>query len=199
MASVCVGDEFTVDSSGRLKLQLCGSPAEQAWPFPCPTSENGLRVDPDCGLWVPPRGRAALVSATGNTGGVDLAVPSSFTVVETASITVNNPSTCWPAIAFRFVNVDVDFDLPPGTDSRAAAMIGNNEFVTVENPAPAAGGTEMSFNHWEFTQPLIGGAAIPAGGSTTFDDDISVGQGQGGARWREVRWTVRVLVIAGMS
>lgn len=198
MASVCVGDEFEVDSEGRLKLKLCGSPAEQTWPFACPTSENGLRVDPACGLWIPPRGRAALVSATGTSGLVNTVVPAAFTVVETASINVANPSTCWDAIAFRFINVDVDFDLPPGTDSRAAAMIGVNEFNTIENPAPA-GGTEMSFNHWEHCQPLIGGAAIPAGGSMLFADDIAVGQGQGGARWREARWTVRVLVIAGLS
>jgi hypothetical protein len=194
--AVCVGPEFGVDVDGRLRLELCGDPAQQAWPYPCPSSQNPLRVDPSCGLWVPPYAQASRATATGQTSSTQRTVPAGFSTVETAEITVNNPSTCYSAIIMAWVQVDVDFYLPPGTDSRAGFAINGNSVMAIENPAPAAG-TEMTGVHWDHVQPIASGT-IPAGGSEAFTYDIQVGSGQGGAQYGQIRWQIRVLALAGM-
>ncbi|MFD1937563.1 hypothetical protein ACFSKW_39460 [Nonomuraea mangrovi] len=196
MPQVCVGPEFSVDPNGRLRLDLCGSPAEQAWPYPCPTSRNPLRVDPSCGLWVPPYPKAGRASASGTTGGALVTVPAGYTEVAQAEIEVENPSDCYAAIVVQWVQVDVDLYLPAGADSRAGFRINGNAVMANENAAPASGTQETGI-HWELTQTLVSGT-IPAGGSNTFTAPIDVGSGQGGAQYGEIRWQMRVLVLAGL-
>lgn len=200
MPTVCVGPELEPDPQGRLRIKLCGTPLEQAWPFPCPPStRNPVRIDPDCGLWVPPAPALAVVQASGSTAQVQQAVSSDFKTVDTADITITNPSTCYEALVLQMVSVDVDFSLPEGADSHAAARLGGNEFQDVTNPA-GSGGTEMSFTHWEYTQPVWDAAAVvPAGGSQAFSTPIEVGQGGGGAQFRGCRWSITALVMAGLS
>jgi hypothetical protein len=194
--AVCVDEGFSVDENGRLTHRICGSPADAAWPYPCANTANPIRLDPDCGLWIPPYAKATRASASGQTSTTQHNVPAGFTVVETAEITVANPSPCYQAIIVAWVMADVDFYLPPGTDSRAAFSIGGNSVMAIENPAPA-GGTEMSGVHWDQTQPIVSGT-IPAGGSNTFTYDIEVGSGQGGAQYGQIRWSIRVLALAGL-
>jgi hypothetical protein len=195
---ICIDEGFTVDENGRLSHKICGDPSDTAWPFPCATSVgNPLRVDPDCGLWVPPYAVMATGFASGSTSTTEVTVPAGFTEIEQAEIDVDNPSDCYAARVIQWVQVDVDLYLPPGADSRAAVRINGNSVLALENPAPASG-TEMTGVHWDITQTLNTGT-IAAGGSNTFVYPIDVGSGQGGARYGQVRWQVRVLVLAGLG
>jgi hypothetical protein len=194
-----VGPELGPDSEGLLRLNLCGDPAEQAWPYPCSQAAgNPLRVDPNCGLYAPPPPKATLVTASGATAVLDQAVPVAFTTVETAAITINNPSACYPATVLRLISVDVDFSLPAGASAHATARLAGNEYYDMTNPAPAAG-TSMPFTHMEYTMPLTSGGTVPAGGSLAFTADIEVGQGAGNARYRGCRWSITALVMAGLT
>lgn len=194
--AVCVDEGFAVDENGRLTHRICGSPPETAWPYPCANTANPLRVDDECGLWVPPYARAARVLATGSTSTTQHTVPAGFTEVEQAEIELENPSDCYPAIVISWIEVDIDFYLPPGTDSRAGFEVNGNSVMAIENPAPAAG-TEMTGIHWDMVQPSIAGS-IAAGGSNTLVFPISVGSGQGGAQYGQIRWQIRALVLAGL-
>lgn len=197
--AVCVDEGFQVDELGRLSHKLCGDPADTVWPYTCSSATgNPIRLDPDCGLWVPPSAKASTTFADGQTSTTLHTVPVADVEVETADIVVQNPSPCLRAFVIRWVNVDVTWRLPPGTDSRAAASIDGNSFQLVENPAPpgAENGTEMTDVHWEYTQTLIGGGTIPPGGSLLYSTPIAVGNGQGGAQYGQVRWAVRALALA---
>jgi hypothetical protein len=194
---VCVGPEFEVDPDGRLRLSLCGDPAETAWPYPCPTSENPLRKDPTCGLWIPPYAKAARATASGSTSSTQQTVPAGFTEVEQAEIDLVNPSSCYPAIAISWCQVDVDFYLPAGTDSRAGFTVSGNSVMALENPAPNTG-TEMSGVHWDMLQPIAHGT-VAAGGTNTLTIPIAVGSGQGGAQYGQIRWTIMSLILAGLQ
>jgi hypothetical protein len=195
---VCIGPELEADANGRLRIRICGSPAEQAWPYPCASSlGNPLRVDPDCGLWVPPYPEAGAAFASGTFGGALATVPAGYTEVTQAEIDVTNPSDCYRAMVFSFVQGDVDLYLPAGSDSRGGYRINGNAVVAVENPAPAAG-TQMTGVHWEATQVTYATNLIAPGATTTLVWPIDVGSGQGGAQYGEVRWQVRCLILAGL-
>lgn len=196
--TVCVGPEFTPDEQGRLRLRFCGGAAEQAWPYPCPPEQvNPLRVDPDCGLWLPPAARAAMVTASGATANVNTLVPAGFVAIDHPSITITNPSDCHPAVVLPFVEVDVFMDFPPGSDATAACRLAGNEYFQLTNPSPS-GGSVMNTNHTQ-NLSLLAAAAIPAGGSQTYSWPLEVGQGSGGVRWRAGLWSIRALVLAGLS
>ncbi|MBA9005907.1 hypothetical protein [Thermomonospora cellulosilytica] len=197
MTTVCIGPEMRPDEQGRLRISLAGAPAEQAWPYPCAPAASPLRIDPALGLWAPPPPRLAVVTASGSSGTVNSVVPSAFTIVETAAITITNPSACYPATVLQFVHVDVDLNLPPNGDATAAARVDTNEFLRVTNAAPA-GGTNMQ-NHWEFVEPSFQVAVIPAGGSANFSHPIELGGGTGGARWTRAAWTIKAVVLAGLT
>lgn len=199
MVNVCVGPELEPSPDGRLRIRLCGGPPEEAWPYPCvPGQGNPLRVDPDCGLWLPPRPQAAMVAAAGATAQLDQIVPEEHVVVETAQISVTNPSACHEAMVLRMVSADVDFTVPAGAGAHVSARLAANEYQDFRNPAPASG-TALSFTHFEYWEPMIDGEVIPPGETVTYSADIEVGQGTGGARYRGCRWKVRALVLAGMA
>jgi hypothetical protein len=124
-------------------------------------------------------------------------VPAGFTEVEQAEIEIENPSDCYPAIVVSWIQVDVDLYLPPGTDSRAGVQVNGNSVLALENPASATG-TEMTGVHWDMSQCSIAGT-VPAGGSNTLVFPIGVGSGQGGAKYGQIRWQIRALVLAGMA
>lgn len=193
--AICVGDEFTTDVNGRLKLVIDGNPVDLAWPYPCPVgANNALKRTPGGGLWVPPSPKAGAFDAFGTShSGISTAVPVAFTVVDTATITLTNPSTCFSAYVLRFVSVDVDLVHPPGADARGTVRVGTNEMVSIENPAPA-GGTSMS-EHIETVLPQLFSTLAP-GQTLSFPIDIAVGEGTGGTTYGEIRWAVRAFVLA---
>jgi len=197
MATVCIGPEFQPDTEGRLRLRACGDPAEQEWPFPCPPNvANPLRVDPACGLWIPPAAEIGVVQVNGSatSGGP---IGDAFTQIDSADITLTNPSPCYPARVVRLVNVDIHYNIPPG-DARAGCRVAGNSIQLIENPAPSTG-SEMTEVHWEATRPVLSTTLIPPGGQQTYTAPIEVGNGQGAARWTQVFWDVTALIIAGLA
>ncbi|MFF3665483.1 hypothetical protein [Microtetraspora malaysiensis] len=196
--AVCVDSGFAILPDGRLTHHIAGDPAPKAWPYTCPPGQNNpIRLDPDLGLWLPPYPKAGTASASGQTSSTQRDVPDAWTEVETAEITVRNPSTCHPAICVQFVQADVDFYLPAGTNARAGYRLYSNSMMAVGNGAPASG-TAVNGVHWEGTQVIAGGT-IPAGGSATFTALIEVGSGRGNAQYGQIRWQYRVLMLAGMQ
>jgi hypothetical protein len=195
MATICVGNEFTTDAQGRLKVVIQGSPPDLAWPYPCPVaSHNGLKRQPGGGLWTPPPVAFSEASASGavNTGG-STTVPAAAVVLDQASIQLTNPSGCYSARVLRWVTVDADITLPPGSDSQAGVRLGGNEVWRLENGAPAAGSAVSA--HTEVTLPFLASTLAP-GQTLTFSVDVGVGGGAGGATYGEVRWAVRAVVLA---
>jgi hypothetical protein len=98
MTSPCLGPELSLDEGNRVQINLCGSPAQQDWPFPCSAkTNNGLHRDEDGCLWVTPQrtGAAGVFAAQLNCGGFcgfsSSAAVYSNTVV---SLTITNPDTC---------------------------------------------------------------------------------------------------------
>jgi hypothetical protein len=194
MATVCVGDEFTTDSQGKLKLVVEGNPADLAWPYPCAVGTfNGLHRQPNGGMWVAPSPVVAQFSASGSAGGAHVTVPNPVTVIDTATISITNPSTCMSAFVFLFVSIDVDLFLPPGADAEAAVLMGGNELFHQTNPSPA-GGSEM-YTHAEIPVPQFTGTLTP-GQTLAFSRDIQLSDGDGGALYGQDRWTIRAIVIA---
>lgn len=195
MATVCVGDEFTVDGDGKLRLVIAGDPADLAWPYPCPVgANNSLKRLPNGGLWTPPVPVAGAFDSFGTShSGINTVVPVAFTTVDTATITILNPSTCFTAKVLRFISVDIDMTFPAGADSQGTTKTGTNEMFGTENPAPATG-TAMT-EHVETVLPQLFSTIAP-GASATFDIDVQVGEGAGGTTYGEIRWAVRAFVLA---
>lgn len=197
--AVCVGPEFEADPSGRLRLVICGEPAEQAWPYDCGADlENPVRVDPACGVWIPPYPKMAVVTSTGSTIAGSVVVPGAFTTVETATTSIDNPSWCHVASVLHFVQVDIDLFLPPGADATAATRVNNNEIQRITNPAPGSG-TNADNQHVEITVPIPGTVTVPPGGVQNYSFPIDVGGGTGGARYEQIRWQIKTLVFAGLT
>lgn len=192
--AICIGDEFTVDESGRLKIVIQGGPADLAWPYPCAVGTfNPLRRQPSGGLWVPPVPVAGQLDAFGTShSGIQTAVPVAFVTIDTATIDITNPSTCMSARVLRWISVDVDLTLPPG-DSQASIRLAGNELLTIENPAPAAG-SNLTF-HAELVVPQLFSTLTP-GQVATFPSVIEAGEGGGGATYGEIRWAIRSFTLA---
>lgn len=193
--AICTGDEFTTDANGRLKLVIDGNPVDLAWPYPCPVgTNNALKRTPGGGLWVPPSPKASTLDAFGTShSGINTAVPVPFTVVDTASITLTNPSDCFSAFVLRFISVDLDMTHPAGADARGTVRVGTNEMWSIENPAPA-GGSAMT-EHNETVLPQLFSTLTP-GQTLSFDTDILVGEGTGGTTYGEIRWAIRAFMLA---
>lgn len=193
--AICVGPEFTVDGTGKLKLVIEGNPADLAWPYPCAVGTfNSLKRQPGGGIWAPPTPVLGEQSAFGttNTGG-NIVVPVAFTQVDTASITLTNPSTCMSARVLRFISADIDLTYPPGTDSQATYRIGGNEMFETENGAPASGTSVLT--HVETVLPQLFSTLAP-GATVNFSTAIDVGSGGGGTTYGEIRWAIRAFMIA---
>jgi hypothetical protein len=195
MASICVGEEFTTDAQGKLKLVIDGNPADLAWPYPCAVGAfNSLKRTPSGGLWAPPVPVAAAQDAFGTShSGINTPVPVAFTTVDTMTISLTNPSTCMSAKVLRFLSVDVDLTYPPGADSQATIRVSGNEMFTTENPAPASG-TSMS-THVETVLPQLFSTLAP-GQTLAFNTLIEVGEGAGGTTYGEIRWAIRAFMLA---
>lgn len=195
VASICVGDEFTTDETGKLKLVIEGDPADLAWPYPCPVATNNpLKRQPSGGLWVPPSPKYTAVDAFGTShSGINTAVPVAFTVVDTMSISITNPSDCFSARVLRFLSVDIDMTFPAGADSQGTYRVSGNEMFSTENPAPATG-SAMS-THVETVLPQLFSTLAP-GQTLLFNTDIEVGEGAGGTTYGEIRWAIRAFVLA---
>lgn len=98
MTSPCLGPEFSLDSGGRVIVDLCGPPTDQDWPFDCNARlNNGLhRNDAGC-LWTAPQASGVALVQTGSAScslfcGYSVSAAVYGTAI--ASLTVTNTDSC---------------------------------------------------------------------------------------------------------
>lgn len=96
---ICIGPEFKQGTQGELELKICGNPADQAWPYASdPADTNGLRRDPNCGLWAPPAPMILRVKETvANAPARNMAAGETF-MTPTWSEAITNPSPDLPML-----------------------------------------------------------------------------------------------------
>ena len=155
MVSVCVGNEFSVNSDGQLKLELAGDPAARAMP---PGLANPLRVDPERGLWADLGAAETVAPIQYNSGertkGTD--VNAGFPLLDEVFFNVvnaNKTRVAWCMVAVQH-RLRVHLPAKGGATLRATAT---------RNPADGAVDARTIFNdsaetrvHWErINQTLI--------------------------------------------
>lgn len=183
--AICVGDEFTVDPTGKLKLKLCGSPADVE---PCASTENLIKRSATCGLHAP---RSRIISSQGfeTTLYPNLVVPAAPTLIKSFSLDVVNPDPCRPAVLNIEEEVDVNVDLPAG--GRAAFQIGTNEHHQFDN----RGTSTVANTHTTGTKVFWNVATIPAGGTQTVTLDVSLRDGAGNATYNRIETVIRAQLL----
>lgn len=165
--------------------------AVQDWPYPCDitTEAGGVYCGPDGVLRGEPRTRVRTAGSASLIPVPATPVPSGVDVpVTTASIVLDNPDSCRPAIAWLSVYADVDFTLPPGAE--ACYGLDTDDMVRIRN----TGTTTASAQHVQTTKPFID-VTIPPGGSVTWSIDLTMGYGSGGATYTRLQWGIRALII----
>lgn len=199
MATVCVGDEFVVDSFGRLRLNVANGsnhePVTVPWPYSAVdpnASANNLYFDSVLGLWVDPPSHAATVSSVGSTTAGAGAVPSVATSIASPAVVATNPSPVKTAEVVQLLAVDVYYSLPAGASASVSAICEGDEWLHDVNPAPAAG-TARSGCHTEYQKVLVGITLAP-GETRTITRDISI-KGSGGATWSQATWNNKLLIV----
>lgn len=139
MATVCVDDNFEVDENGVLTLAKCGDPADQAWPYAAnPTNNNGLRLDPGCGLWAPPDKIVSSYFASQTTAlGVTLTNGGTTATSAPLLLSVANPSADFPMLlvlemfnSWRFGQLNNTFTVARSGWSKDNASVPANEVAS---------------------------------------------------------------------
>lgn len=200
MATVCIGDEFSVDMDGRLRLNVANgtvhAPAVEAWPYSAadPTaSSNSIRYDSALGLWVDPPSHSSSISSVGSTTAGAGAVPSVASTIASPSVVAINPSTSRWAQVLQMLAVDVYHTLPAGASASISCICEGDEWLHSVNPAPAAG-TAMSGCHSEYQRILVGITLAP-GETRMITRDLSI-KGSGGATWSQATWKNNLLIVS---
>lgn len=199
MATVCIGDEFVVDGTGRLRLNVANGTshtvATAPWPYSAAdpaASSNSLHYDSALGLWVHPPAASGAVSVSGTTTAGAGAVPSVATTIASPAITVTNPSSVRPAQILQRLSVDVIWSLPAGAGATITCICESDEWLHLANPAPAAG-TAMTACHSRYVRDLTDGNLAP-GETRTITRDLSI-KGTGGATWSSALWNNKVMMV----
>ncbi|MEU1852935.1 hypothetical protein ABZ499_27630 [Streptomyces sp. NPDC019990] len=169
--------------------------AVAAWPYPCDVGANagGVYCDSSGLLRSEPRGSITYLQDHQILNPADLTVPTpEDTVVATHELTVPNPDPCRPAFVIMEIELDADFNLPPGAG--AGLGIGTDEMSYLRN----SGSTAILDTHIQGTKvvPGIGGGGfIPPGGTHTHVLSICMGRGSGGATYNRLQSFLRATVI----
>lgn len=167
--------------------------AVQPWPYDCDvdTEAGGVYCDSAGNLRSEPRGRYEYVTGTLNESFPNLPVPTTGppgTLVTTRELEITNPDPCRPAIAITSVEVDVDFNIPPG--GQAAYFLYNDEMYKFENQGSAA----VTDVHTQ-TVKVLGNTTLPPGGTVTVQAAINLGQGAGGATYNRIQHFLRAMIF----
>ncbi|WP_413752614.1 hypothetical protein NRF20_13065 [Streptomyces sp. R-74717] len=171
-----------------------GSPvtaATMAWPHPCDVdaTAGGVYCDSTGVLRSEPRTKVTYAATNGNQSYPATAVPAGVdVVVTTKSLTINNPDTCRPALAYVDASIDVDFTLP--ANSSAVAGIDTDDMESFVN----RGSSTASAVHTQVNR--VWRRNIPAGGTLVEPLPITMGGGTGGAQYTRIQWAITALVIS---
>lgn len=164
--------------------------ATTGWAYDCPIDEAaGLVYCDDAGvLRGEPRSAATYVQDSQNESYDPTEVPADYNVpIETRTLEIVNPDPCREAFVICEVEVDIDFDLPPG--SSAAGGIQTDEMQFFAN----TGSEPMTDVHGQVTK--VYNRVIPPGETLDEPLQIVVGRGTGGATYNRVQTFMRAFVF----
>lgn len=167
-----------------------------SWPYPCDidSQAGGVYCDTAGVLRSEPRPVYSFVQASVNeTFPANPAVPATAnadgTTVATRSLAIPNPDPCREAIVLIEVEVDVDFVIPAG--GRAGYFVFQDEMYRFQNQ-----GNSTVFDVHTQTTKVLGHRTIPPGGTISFNVDIGMGWGAGGATYNRIQSFIRAMIFA---
>lgn len=121
MTSPCLGPEFVLDAANRVKIDLCGNPADQDWPFGCSTRlNNGLHRNDEGCLWVAPQASGFAFVQTGAASCSFFCGYSTSAAVysnSVAALSITNTDLCRPRS--YLVHTDYMFRVTPAATPTA--------------------------------------------------------------------------------
>jgi hypothetical protein len=114
-------------------------------------------------------------------------VPATETVIETRDFTITNPDPCRPAYVVLEMELDVDFDIPPGGGAMAA--IADDDIFFMRN----TGSSLMEKVHAQGTK--VFNRTIPPGGTLNVPFSVRMGRGDGGATYDRIQTAQRCFIF----
>lgn len=107
--------------------------------------------------------------------------------IEVRDFTLTNPDPCRPAFVVYEMELDVDFDLPPGGGAMAA--LADDDLYFFEN----TGTSTMSKVHAQGTK--VFNRVIPPGGTLAVPFSVRMGRGMGGATYDRIQTAQRAFIF----
>lgn len=181
-ATVTAGCGLTGDGSAGAPITANTSP----WAYPCDLDTNAGLVycDSTGKLRSEPRGRTFYDQSVVNSFPADVLVPATYpTVVETRSLTITNPDPCRDMFVIFETELDVDITYPPGAGA-AYGLPGDEQGYYMHT-----GTATVTDLHTQLTKVFRG--TVPAGGTFTYNLDIALGKGSGGATYNKIQTFIR--------
>jgi hypothetical protein len=107
--------------------------------------------------------------------------------IEVRDFTITNPDPCRPAFVVYEMELDVDFDIPPGGGAMAA--LGDDDMYYFEN----TGTTTMNKVHAQGCK--VFNRTIPPGGTLSLPFSVRMGRGSGGATFDRIQTAQRCFIF----
>lgn len=187
--TVQVGCGLTGDGSALDPVTVDTLP----WPFACTPEANGSVVTCDANGQLrgePPYHTYFFQSLQQQDFPANPAVPAGDdVVVHTFSFDVTNPDPCRSMRVLQWRDLDVDFNLPAGSD--AASGISTDEMTHVTN-----NGTATNFDeHTQIGKVTQPNAVLAPGATVTLTLEAALGKGSGGATYNRIQGSFRVWMM----
>lgn len=187
--TVQVGCGLTGDGSAGTPVTVDTLP----WPFACTPEANGSVVTCDANGQLrgePPYHTYYFQSLQEQLFPANPVVPAADDVVVlTFSFDVTNPDPCRTMRVVQWRDLDVDFNLPAGSD--AASGISTDEMTHITN-----NGTATDFDtHIQVGKVTQPNAALAPGATTTLTLEAALGKGSGGATYNRIQGSFRVVLM----
>lgn len=155
-----------------------------AWPFSCDIAAQGGDVycDTAAGLKVAPIVQARTFSATGGvTPPAAQNVPAAQTTIDTADVTITNPSPCYTMRGTVTIEADVEFNITTTAATRVRMFINGDGYTDFVSSGLVINGTD-----WQQTR--VQAFSVPPGGVLNFTVPIAIQSSGGPATWDRVQW-----------
>lgn len=185
-ATVVTGCGLVGDGSASAPVQA----STQTWPYACDVTAQagGVYCDADGVLRSDPPARANYYEAVFSQTFTNVAVPTTEQVVIGYTLTLQNPDPCRAAMAMVWQDVDVQMNLP--ANSGAMYGINTDDMWYGAN----RGTTGITGTHAQVGRLVR--TTVPAGGTTNFLLNVTMGRGSGGANYSHIQSTQRGWVFS---
>lgn len=185
-ATVSVGCGLTGDGSAGNPV---ASSSPTTWSFPCAIATNGSAVvcDTTTGqLKGEPPYTPRYIQFVESRNYANLAVPAVTTTVDTFTYNITNTDPCRAAMIHVSTELDVDFDLPPG--SGASMSLGEELWYTANT-----GTTTILDTHNQIGRTRNQTLSLAPGAALVVNVDPQLGRGTGGATYNRIQVNERFM------